>query len=98
MNFWRADSGLAKDRAERLALGHYLKAEGDRASKSLAKACSDALGRDIYKPDAHSVSLTRNSEPIDWVAIQKIVRSLEKEYASASEPVARHNSFARLVS
>lgn len=97
VNFWRADSGLAKDRAERLALGHYLKAEGDRASKSLAKACSDALGRDIYKPDAHSVSLTRNSEPIDWVAIQKIVRSLEKEYASASEPVARHNSLARLV-
>lgn len=97
VNFWRADSELAKDRAERLALGHYLKAEGDRASKSLAKACCDALGRDIYKPDPHSVFLMRNPEPIDWVAIQKIVRSLEKEYASASEPVARHNSLARLV-
>lgn len=97
VNFWRADSGLAKDRAERLALGHYLKAEGDRASKSLAKACSDALGRDIYKSDAHSVSLRRKPEPIDWVAIQKIVRALEKEYASANEPIARHNSLARLV-
>lgn len=76
VNFWRADSGLAKDRAERLALGHYLKAEGARASNSLAKACSDALGRDIYKSDAHSVSLRRKPEPIDWVAIQKIVRAL----------------------
>ncbi len=97
VNFWRADSGLAKDRAERLALGHYLKPEGARASNSLAKACSDALGRDIYKPDAHSVYLRRKSEPIDWVTIQTIVQSLEKEYASASEPIARHNSLARLV-
>lgn len=97
VNFWRADSELAKDRAERLALGHYLKAEGARASNALAKACSDALGRDIYKPDAHSVSLARNSEATNWVAIQKILHSLEKEYASANEPVARHNSLARLV-
>lgn len=97
VNFWRADSELAKDRAERLALGHYLKTEGARASNALAKACGDALGRDIYKPDAHSVTLRRNSAPIDWVAIQKIVRSLEKEYASANGPIARHNALARLV-
>lgn len=97
VNFWRADSELATDRAERLALGHYLKPTGARASQVLAKACCDALGRDIFNPDTHAVFLTRNSEPVDWVAIQKIVRSLEKEYVAANGPIARHNALARLV-
>lgn len=97
VNFWRADSELATDRAERLALGHYLKPAGARASQALAKACYDALGPDIYKPGTHAVFLSRHSEAINWVVIQTVLRSLEEEYEAASEPVARHNALARLV-
>lgn len=97
VNFWRADSELATDRAERLALGHYLKPDGTRAYQALAKACCDALGSDIYNPGKHAVLLSRNSKHINWVDIQTVLRALEGEYESASEPVARHNALARLV-
>lgn len=97
VNFWRADTELATDRAERLALGHYVKPAGARAEQALTKACCDALGSEIYKPGTHAVYLRRHSEPINWVVIQKVLRSLEEEYEAASEPVARHNSLARLV-
>lgn len=97
VNFWRADSELATDRAERLALGHYLKPAGARASQELAKACCDALGPDIYRPGTHAVFLSPHSEAINWVVIQTVLRSLEEEYEAASEPVARHNALARLV-
>ena len=97
VRFWRSGSSSKLERSDRLALGHYLQPQGNRARESFTAACSQALGPSIFPGGKFTVLLSGASYTLTSEELILIKESLEKKHHSANGPLAQHNALAHLT-
>lgn len=96
VDFWRADNSSQIDRADRVALSHYLQPHGKRVRTEYVKACESATGISFGRA-VSAVSVTLGSKPLELWEAQKVFDSLRRLEDEASTEIDRHNAIAYLT-